>query len=135
MCCHCAQGGRRGHTAQGRGTPAAASSGHVPLIAASELGRLTPIGQGFFGAVFRGTYNHSPVAVKKIKTQHADAASIEKERAMLSRVPPHRNVIRVLAICVDQAEGSMGIVTEFYEYGSVLAYLQRLPKVRYFKSA
>ena len=110
-------------------TPTSPSAKLLPIIPTSAVTKLSPIGQGFFGAVFRGIYNHSAVAVKKTKAQHADSASIEKERAMLSSVPPHPNVIRVIAICVDEAEGSVGIVTEFCEAGSVLSYLHRLPKV------
>lgn len=107
---------------------ASSSDQSLAIIAPSTLRNLTPIGQGFFGTVYRAMFRHAPVAVKKLKG-NADPASIEKERRMFSSIPPHPNVLRVIAICVDPDDGSLSIVTEYYATGSVRSFLASVPQV------
>jgi serine/threonine protein kinase len=60
------------------------------------------LGSGSFGVVFKGYFNGSPVAVKKIKEKLNDKQIEEflKEADITLKIPPHPNVIRLIGICL-----------------------------------
>ncbi|XP_048327178.1 serine/threonine-protein kinase EDR1 [Ziziphus jujuba] len=91
----------------------------------SELTVETRVGIGFFGEVFRGTWNGTDVAIKVFLEQDLTAENMEdfcNEISILSRLR-HPNVILFLGACTKPPHLSM--VTEYMEMGS-LYYLIHL---------
>ncbi|XP_057450867.1 serine/threonine-protein kinase EDR1-like isoform X2 [Lotus japonicus] len=85
----------------------------------SELSVGTRIGIGFFGEVFRGTWNGTDVAIKVFLEQDLTAENMEdfcNEISILSRLR-HPNVILFLGACTKPPGLSM--VTEYMEMGSL----------------
>jgi serine/threonine protein kinase len=52
-------------------------------------------GEGSFGAVYRGTYRGSQVAIKKIQIDHLQAERIDREHKAMRQLD-HRNVLKLL---------------------------------------
>ncbi|XP_004505487.1 serine/threonine-protein kinase EDR1 isoform X1 [Cicer arietinum] len=85
----------------------------------SELTVGTRVGIGFFGEVFRGTWNGTDVAIKVFLEQDLTAENMEdfcNEISILSRLR-HPNVILFLGACTKPPRLSM--VTEYMEMGSL----------------
>lgn len=91
----------------------------------SELTVGTRVGIGFFGEVFRGSWNGTDVAIKVFLEQDLTAENMEdfcNEISILSRLR-HPNVILFLGACTKPPRLSM--ITEYMEMGS-LYYLIHL---------
>ncbi|CAM8926984.1 unnamed protein product [Rhodiola kirilowii] len=85
----------------------------------SELTVGTRVGIGFFGEVFRGTWNGTDVAIKVFLEQELSTEIIEdfcNEISILTRLR-HPNVILFLGACTKPPRLSM--VTEYMELGSL----------------
>jgi hypothetical protein len=72
------------------------------------------IGAGSFGEVFEATLNGEKVAVKKLLGA-GTAEELEREWQLMSKLPPHRNVLRVLGVLRDPP----ALVSELCELGSL----------------
>ena len=90
-----------------------------------------PIGQGGFGAVFRGKWKARKgevVAVKKCTIAGTrENPVIPREVQILSSVPEHPNIISFYAIARNYPD--MFIVTEFAEKGSLFDYFHKKMQV------
>ncbi|XP_041994279.1 serine/threonine-protein kinase EDR1-like isoform X1 [Salvia splendens] len=85
----------------------------------SELTIGARVGIGFFGEVFRGTWNGLDVGIKVFLEQDPTAENIEdfcNEISILSRIR-HPNVILFLGACTTPPR--LSLVTEFMEMGSL----------------
>ncbi|XP_055802824.1 uncharacterized protein LOC129872014 isoform X3 [Solanum dulcamara] len=85
----------------------------------SEITIGARVGIGFFGEVFRGTWNGTEVAVKVFLEQELTEENIEdfaNEISILSRIR-HPNVILFLGACTTPPR--LSVVTEFMEMGSL----------------
>ncbi|XXG90209.1 hypothetical protein AAC387_Pa12g2030 [Persea americana] len=85
----------------------------------SELTVGTRVGIGFFGEVFRGTWNGTDVAIKIFLEQDLTAENMEdfcNEISILSRLR-HPNVILFLGACTKPPH--LSLVTEYMEMGSL----------------
>jgi serine/threonine protein kinase len=85
------------------------------------------IGGGAFSAVYKGTWRGAVVALKVLPSILAAAAgrsSFESELAVLTSLR-HPRVLTLMAICLDPlpTEGSVGLVTEYMECGSLFNIL------------
>ena len=89
------------------------------------------IGQGGFGAVFRGKWKAKKgevVAVKKCTIGGTrEKPDIPREVEILSSVPEHPNIISFYAIAFSYPD--LFIVTEFAEKGSLFNYLHKKKQV------
>lgn len=97
----------------------------VPSILADaiKLDRVTPLGQGGFGIVYKGTWQMVTVAVKQL---HATRLSPEalvsfKEEAQRHGLLRHPNVVMLFGVCLEPARYSM--VMEFMSRGSLYDFL------------
>jgi hypothetical protein len=72
------------------------------------------IGAGSFGEVFEATLKGEKVAVKKLLGA-GTAEELEREWQLMSKLPPHRNVLRVLGVLRDPP----ALVSELCELGSL----------------
>ncbi len=93
------------------------------------------IGIGEYGAVYRGTYRNSDIAVKKIKDRTA-VDEFMKEALVMSTLS-HPNLVKLIGVIKHQSNNSnsssssnqqsekleISIVTEFMPKGSLLDYL------------
>jgi serine/threonine protein kinase len=70
----------------------------------------------------KGTYNNTPVAIKKIKGKLTEKQMGEflKEAELTRNIPPHPNVIKCLGICLTP----LLIVLEYCEGGSLMPKLK-----------
>ncbi|GFP89600.1 serine/threonine-protein kinase ctr1 [Phtheirospermum japonicum] len=85
----------------------------------SEITIGTRVGIGFFGEVFRGTWNGVEVAIKLFLEQDLNVENIEdfcNEISILSRIR-HPNVILFLGACTTPPR--LSLVTEYMEMGSL----------------
>ncbi|KAK6150008.1 hypothetical protein DH2020_017533 [Rehmannia glutinosa] len=85
----------------------------------SEITIGTRVGIGFFGEVFRGTWNGLEVGIKVFLEQDLTVENIEdfcNEISILSRIR-HPNVILFLGACMEPPR--LSIVTEYMEMGSL----------------
>ena len=108
------------------------STGELPSIHYSELTEQIQIGGGAFGDVYRARFHGAAVALKKSAARSSNRASLEKERRLISSVPPHPNVVRVLGVCEDAPDGQAVIVMELCPGGNLKEFFESLPKVRMF---
>ncbi|KAF5764845.1 putative protein kinase TKL-CTR1-DRK-1 family [Helianthus annuus] len=95
----------------------------------SELTYGSRVGIGFFGEVFRGTWNGIEVAIKVLLEQDVTAENIEdfcNEISILSRLR-HPNVILFLGACTTPPHFSL--ITEYMDMGS-LYYLVHVSGLR-----
>lgn len=127
----------------------------------SSAGVPEPIAEGAFGAVFKVKWLDQDVVVKTSKVcfigviqlssslplwklsylalqlDTVDARALDKELAVISKVPPHENVVRILGVCRDFTptpgdRPTVGLVLEFCGGGSLRSHLQDRAKVRCF---
>jgi serine/threonine protein kinase len=80
-----------------------------------ELHFTTKISEGAGGVVYKGTWYHQTVAIKKLKV--ADEQSFVREVSVLNRLR-HPNVLELYGYCVD-SKGYQYIITEFMDKGSL----------------
>ncbi|XP_036813807.1 tyrosine-protein kinase FRK isoform X2 [Oncorhynchus mykiss] len=83
-----------------------------------KLGRR--LGEGFFGVVYQGLYNNTPVAVKTLRHGTMDPRDFLKE-AQIMKTMEHPNLIQLLAVCTEEP---IYIITELMKNGSLLDYLK-----------
>ena len=99
----------------------------VNMIKVKQIELLDMIGQGGFGAVFRGKWKArrgEVVAVKKCTVAGTKSnPSIPQEVRILSSLPEHPHIISFYAIAFNYPD--IFIVTEFAEKGSLFNYLHR----------
>ena len=99
----------------------------ITSIRRQDLQMLDAIGQGGFGAVFRGKWKAKKgevVAVKKCTISGTKQdPNIPREVQILSSVPEHPNIISFYGICINYPE--ILIVVQFAEKGSLFNYLHK----------
>ena len=76
-----------------------------PRIEWRELRLLDCVATGFFGAVHRGVYRHSEVAVKMLELDSVSDSEVAREAAMAERVARHACVLRFFGACLDGVKG------------------------------
>jgi serine/threonine protein kinase len=81
----------------------------------NELKFTTKISEGAGGVVYKGTWYHQTVAIKKLKV--ADEQSFVREVSVLNRLR-HPNVLELYGYC-DDSKGYQYIITEFMDKGSL----------------
>ena len=98
---------------------------------------LDVIGQGGYGAVFRGKWKARKgevVAVKKCMISGTKQdPDIPREVQILSSVPEHPNIISFFGICISYPE--ILIVVEFAEKGSLFNYLHKEKQIATFNQS
>ena len=98
---------------------------------------LDVIGQGGYGAVFRGKWKARKgevVAVKKCMISGTKQdPDIPREVQILSSVPEHPNIISFFGICISYPE--ILIVVEFAEKGSLFNYLHKEKQIPTFNQS
>ena len=92
--------------AAGAAAAAVLSAPRFPRIEWSELRLLECVATGFFGAVHRGEYRHSEVAVKMLALDSVSDSEVAREAAMAERVARHACVLRFFGACVDGVKGA-----------------------------
>ena len=85
------------------------------------------IGEGALGAVYRGTFRGSEVAVKKAlrsmdESQHAE---LRKDAEGMQAIPGHPNILQFFGACFDA--GGVLLVVELCDAGSLEHYLAKQP--------
>jgi len=93
------------------------------ILRYDELQFKKEIGSGAFGAVFKGVWRSSTVAVKVIKNvsiSQQEKAEFLKEIKVMSRMRPHPNIVQFLGMCLEP----LCIITEFLERGSLYHFLR-----------
>jgi len=104
----------------------------MQMISADDIWNIKPddlvmeeeVGRGAFGAVFRGKWRSTPVAIKQVITTNMSTKDMEDFKAevnLMKNLRPHANVILLLGVCPQP----LSIVTEFMEKGSLYGYLQK----------
>uniref|UniRef100_A0A8C7G521 non-specific protein-tyrosine kinase n=1 Tax=Oncorhynchus kisutch TaxID=8019 RepID=A0A8C7G521_ONCKI len=83
-----------------------------------KLGRC--LGEGFFGVVYQGLYNNTPVAVKTLRRGTMAPRDFLKE-AQIMKTMKHPNLIQLLAVCTEEP---IYIITELMKKGCLLDYLK-----------
>ncbi len=82
----------------------------------SSINLLTELGAGSFGKVFKAEWNKTIVAVKMCN-QTTSLDDFVKEADLMASIPPHPNVLRMLAVSND---GKIPVlVLEFCDQGSL----------------
>jgi len=84
------------------------------------------IGRGAFGAVFKGSYFGTDVAIKKVFELEDDPDAmiyLEREVNVLKGMR-HPNIVQFIGICNDK-EAGLHIVTEFVKSGDLRRFLKR----------
>lgn len=107
----------------------------VHHVLAEQVKRLSSIGDGAFGEVFKAEIDiFGTVAVKWLKAgklqKHSE--NFRKEAAMLSRLN-HPNVLRFYGIVTDTNSSAnvLGIITEYMRGGSLASYLRHRSRTKY----
>ncbi|XP_043909952.1 megakaryocyte-associated tyrosine-protein kinase [Protopterus annectens] len=77
------------------------------------------VGEGEFGAVYKGDYMGQTVAIKNIKCD-VTAQSFLAETAVMTKIQ-HKNLVRLLGVIL---QNELYIVTEFMGKGSLVNYLR-----------
>ncbi|KAL5004292.1 hypothetical protein ScPMuIL_017748 [Solemya velum] len=94
------------------------SSGWV--INQKELHMGEKIGKGEFGAVLRGTYKGSAVAIKQLKDTDNAAQSFLKEASVMTSLR-HQNLVQLIGVVIGE---EILLVTEFMGKGNLVEYLR-----------
>eukprot|EP01117_Protostelium_nocturnum_P003081 TRINITY_DN14024_c0_g1_i1.p1 TRINITY_DN14024_c0_g1~~TRINITY_DN14024_c0_g1_i1.p1 ORF type:complete len:647 (-),score=226.93 TRINITY_DN14024_c0_g1_i1:62-2002(-) len=82
------------------------------------------IGRGFFGEVYKGTWNGTTVALKTIKKEGTDDDGRKwREEIVLLHELNHPNIVRLLGIYLTSEK--MFMVVEFMENGALDAFLRK----------
>lgn len=79
------------------------------------------IGIGEFGAVYKGMYRNTEVAVKKIK----DRATVDEfmKEAVVMATLQHPNLVKLIGVVPNSDKTEISLVTEYMPKGSLLDYL------------
>lgn len=110
-----------------RPQPAAQQLRRIPF-AALDRAQERHLGRGYFGTVSRMLWNDVLVAVKAARVEHG--ASLAKEVHSLGWVRPAPNVLPVLGVCEDAADGAVRIISEYCPGGNLTKFLARATEVR-----
>jgi len=86
-----------------------------------EITLLGEIGQGSYGAVYKGKWRESLVAIKTILNVSRDRAAFDHEANLMKSLRPHANVVLFQGICIH--ENRTMIVTEFLPGGDLWSYI------------
>lgn len=106
-------------------SPQWTSAHAVNVIEFAELHLGQLIGEGAFGKVYYGHWHNQEVAVKVLTAdaaQHAQMArEFEREVRIMSALPPHANVLRLVGACL--MPPAVALVTPFCPRGSLYGIL------------
>lgn len=100
--------------------PVAPSSDGVKRIAFKTLKFKSQIGGGAFGVVYRGEWNGTPVAIKRVLSHKATGSALDdlrKEIQIMSKLV-HTNIVSFYGAVLDD-EDPLCIVYEFMDMGSL----------------
>ncbi|KAL6064370.1 Serine/threonine-protein kinase STY46 [Balamuthia mandrillaris] len=106
-----------------------------------ELKWREKIGSGAFGAVYKGTWRGSAVAIKKLDVYLDDEAMAEfkREASLMHLLGNHPNIVSFVGAATNQEEGTPCLVTQFCRNGSLYDLLckkqTKLPWVTMVKMA
>ncbi|XP_061423592.1 tyrosine-protein kinase SRK2-like [Lethenteron reissneri] len=107
---------------EGEGPETTGSLGDVWEVPAEAVSLERKLGEGEFGEVWQGLWNHStPVAIKTLKPGHADAESFLEE-AQLMKAFRHPHLVALYAVCTTSEP--FLIITELMPHGSLRQCLQ-----------
>jgi len=99
------------------------------IVELTDLEFFEKIGQGGYGAVFRGAVKRGgdrrEVAVKKLIFRDEEQAKEFRNEFQLMSKLKHSNIVAFVGVCVDGSE--MCIITEFCAKGNVAALLKSTP--------
>ena len=102
----------------------------LPLIPLSDLDIKKELGKGSFGEVQLAWWasRGKDVAVKANGIHCASTDAIDNETRLLEVLMryPHRNVVKVLGVCIDAPDGNVRLVMEYCSGGSLDSYLSRV---------
>ncbi|KAK9918746.1 hypothetical protein WJX75_006516 [Coccomyxa subellipsoidea] len=124
---HCASGCQSVHCVPVGGGSAADDDAAEWEIEASEIELGPRIGIGSYGEVFRGSWRHTDVAVKRFLEQDLSPqlmAEFRAEVALMQRLK-HPNVVLFMGACTQPP--NLSIVTSFMPRGSLFRILHRTP--------
>jgi hypothetical protein len=101
-------------------------------ISSAELIRGVCLGEGAFGAVYRGQYRGHPVAIKQLRGVSSSAVGdFFREASVMLSAPAHPNIVRSIGMC--QQQHLFSLVMELVPGGSLSSFLQNhgpLPDAR-----
>jgi hypothetical protein len=94
-------------------------------ISTGELKMFNKLGEGSFGAVFRGMYKGRFVAIKKLANSMLSdqVASFFAEASLMLSIKPHINIVRTYGMC--QEAHNLSMVMELIPNGSLDKLLER----------
>lgn len=98
----------------------------VPIqVAFAELTLDRQLGGGGFGEVFKGTWRHTVVAIKKLRVHQLAAQGLEelKREAQLMSQLRHPHIVSFYKVCTEP--NNYCIVMEFCENGSLFHWLRK----------
>jgi serine/threonine protein kinase/ankyrin repeat protein len=106
----------------------------IRVLPASDLTFIQQVGQGGFGEVYRGYWQQTLVAIKKLHGVNLSPPILREfrnEAALLSGIH-HPNVVGCYGICTDIVDSPLSLILEFLPRGGLDGQLrdhQNLPKL------
>ena len=106
----------------------------IRLIPATEITLIRQIGKGVFGEVYRGYWQQTLVAVKKLQGTELSPPIVREFRneAILLASICHPNIVSCYGICTDMLDSPLSLLLEFLPGGGLDRHLRNehdVPKV------